>query len=136
MKITYHEATWKKVEVTLNTTDAKEEQVIEAVKKATCDSSVKNGNNIYPLLQIPDYNVIVVSDEEDKYAFMDTTGNDSILNFLFDEIYIKVSEGEETYWMTFRGKEYEVLKYLKQSNVKQNTLETVTNAINTTNANQ
>ena len=38
--------------------------------------------------------------------------------------------------MTFRGKEYEVLKYLKQSNVKQNTLETVTNAINTTNANQ
>ena len=99
-------------------------------------ASVKNGNNIYPLLQIPDYNVIVVSDEEDKYAFMDTTGNDSILNFLFDEIYIKVSEGEETYWMTFRGKEYEVLKYLKQSNVKQNTLETVTNAINTTNANQ
>lgn len=46
MKITYHEATWKKVEVTLNTTDAKEEQVIEAVKKATCDSSVKNGNKV------------------------------------------------------------------------------------------
>ena len=67
------------------------------------------------LLEIPDYNVIVVSDEYGKYAFMDINGNDSILNFLFDEIYIKVSEGQETYWMTYRGNEYEVLKYLKQS---------------------
>lgn len=79
-------------------------------------SSVKSGNNIYPLLQIPEYNVVVVSDEEGKYGFMDTTGNDAILNFLFDEMYIKVSEGEPSYWMTFRDKEYEILKYLKQSN--------------------
>ena len=73
----------------------------------------------------------MVSDEEGKYAFIDTTGNDAILNFLFDEIYIKVSEGEESYWMTFRGKEYEVLKYLKQSkdnNIKTNQVtENVTN---------
>ena len=78
-------------------------------------SSVKNGNNIYPLLEIPEYNVVVVSDEEGKYGLMDTTGNDEILNFLFDEMYIKVSEGEPSYWMTFREKEYEILKYLKQS---------------------
>ena len=31
-------------------------------------------------------------------------------------MYIKVSEGEPSYWMTFRDKEYEILKYLKQSN--------------------
>lgn len=78
-------------------------------------SSIKSANNIYPLLEIPEYNVVVVSDEDGKYAFMDTTGNDSILNFLFDEMYIKVSEGEPSYWMTFRGKEYEALRYLKQS---------------------
>ena len=78
-------------------------------------SSIKSANNIYPLLEIPEYNVVVVSDEDGKYAFMDTTGNDSILNFLFDEMYIKVSEGEPSYWMTFRGKEYEAIKYLKQS---------------------
>ena len=78
-------------------------------------SGVRSANNIYPLLEIPEYNVVAVSDEEGKYAFMDTTGNDSILNFLFDEMYIKVSEGEQSYWMTFRGKEYEILKYLKQS---------------------
>ena len=50
---------------------------------------------------------LFIKDKEGKYAFMDTTGNDSILNFLFDEMYIKVSEGEPSYWMTFRGKEYE-----------------------------
>lgn len=78
-------------------------------------ASVSSGNKTYPLLQIPDYNVIVVSDEYDKYAFMDTDGNDSILNFLFDGIYIKFSEGQASYWMTYRGQEYEVLKYLKQT---------------------
>lgn len=83
-------------------------------EKVGC-ASVRSSNNVYPLLEIPEYNVIVVSDEYGKYAFMDTNGNDSILNFLFDEIYIKVSEGKETYWMTYRGNEYEVLKYLKQT---------------------
>ena len=78
-------------------------------------TSASSGNRTYPLLQIPEYDVIVVSDEYGKYAFMDTTGNDSILNFLFDQIYIKFSEGEPSYWMTFRGNEYEVEKYLKQS---------------------
>ncbi len=93
---------------------------------------VKNGNNIYPLLQIPDYNVVVVSDEDGKYAFMDTTGNDSILNFLFDEIYIKVQEGKESYWMTFREQEYEVLNYLKQSNDKRNNGNQTNNTTNET----
>ena len=92
-------------------------------KKVTSDfkyknigcTNIKSGNNIYPLLQIPEYNVIVVSDELGKFAFVDTEGNDSILNFIFDQIYIKVSGGEENYYMTFRDKEYEVLKYLKQT---------------------
>ena len=59
-------------------------------KNIGCSSS-KSANNIYPLLEIPEYNVVVVSDEDGKYAFMDTTGNDSILNFLFDEMCITVS---------------------------------------------
>ncbi len=99
-------------------------------------ASANSGNKTYPLLQIPDYNVIVVSDEYDKYAFMDTDGNDSILNFLFDKIYIKFSEGQPSYWMTYRGQEYEVLKYLKQTkdsnktNQSGNTTNTVTNSVN------
>ena len=78
-------------------------------------TSTKSGNNVYPLLQIPDYNVIIVSDDDGKYAVMDTNGNDAIINFLFDQMYIKVSEGKENYYMTFRGNEYEILKYIKQA---------------------
>lgn len=71
------------------------------------------GNNTYSLLEIPDYNVIVVGDELGKYSFMDISGNDTILPFVFDEIYIKLSAGEASYWMTYNNQEYEVLQYLK-----------------------
>ena len=97
-------------------------------------SDVPNTNNIYPLLQIKDYNVIIVSGEDGKFGVMDITGNDQILNFLFDEIYIKVSEGNNDYYMTFNGKEYEVSKYLDQYvDAKNGTNKTTKNTTNTTN---
>ena len=37
-----------------------------------------------------------------------------MLPFVFDEIYLKISSGEISYNMTYNGKEYDVLKYLKQ----------------------
>lgn len=77
-------------------------------------NNIRSGSNIYPLLEIPDYNVIVVCDEYGKYSFMNINGDDTILPFVFDEVYIKISEGEMSYWMTYKGKEYEILKYLKQ----------------------
>lgn len=77
-------------------------------------SSIKSGNNVYPLLEIPEYDVIVVSDENGEYGFVDTEGNDAILKFLFDSIYIKVSEGKESYIMIFRDQEYDVLEYISK----------------------
>ena len=77
-------------------------------------TNIRSGNNIYPLLEIPDSNVIVVGDEYGQYSFMDITGDDTMLPFVFDEVYIRTSGGENSYWMTYRGNEYEVLNYLKQ----------------------
>lgn len=77
-------------------------------------SSMRNVNNVYPVLIIPDYNVVVVKDEYDKYGFMDTTGNDLLLQFVFDDVYIKISSGETYYCMTFNEKEYDVLKNLQK----------------------
>lgn len=74
-----------------------------------------NRNNVYSVLQIPDYNVIIVGDENGKYSFMNTKGEDTMLPFVFENIYLKISSGNVTYWMTYDGKEYEVLKYLKQA---------------------
>lgn len=73
-----------------------------------------SGNNLYPLLEITDDNVIVVEDEYGKYSFMDINGDDTILPFVFEEVYIKVSEGVPYYCMTYNEKEYDVLKYLQK----------------------
>ena len=79
-------------------------------------SKVKSGNNISGLLQIPERNVIVVGDSTGKYSFMSLNGDDSMLPFLFEYIYIKSSEGNNSYWMTYKDKDYNVLEFLKQNN--------------------
>lgn len=79
-------------------------------------SRVKSGNNIYGLVQIPERNVIVVGEGDDKYSFMNINGDDSMLPFLFEYIYIKSSEGNNTYWMTNKDIDYNVLDFLKQNN--------------------
>ena len=79
-------------------------------------SRVKSVNNVSGLLQIPERNVVVVGDNTGKYSFMNINGDDSMLPFLFEYIYIKSSEGKNTYWMTYKDKDYDVLEILKQSN--------------------
>lgn len=79
-------------------------------------TSIPKGNNIYSLLEIPDEKVIIVGDNYKKYSFMDLNGNDSMLPFVFDSIYIKITNGETKYYMTYNDKKYEVKKYLKKSN--------------------
>ena len=80
--------------------------------------NVKNGNNVHPVLQIKDLNIIAVCDKTNKYGFMDINGRDSIVPFLLNYIYIKTSAGEDSYWMSYKYNEEErevnVLDYLKQ----------------------
>ena len=44
---------------------------------------------------------------------MNLDGDDTMLPFLFQYIYIKSSEGNNTYWMTYNNKDYNVLEHLK-----------------------
>ncbi len=77
-------------------------------------SKVNSANNTYGLLQLVNNDVVVVGDELGKYWFMDSSGKDDILPHVFDQIYIKTSDGKESYQMTYNGKDYDVLKYIKQ----------------------
>lgn len=81
-------------------------------------SKIKSGNGIFALLQIPEANVVVVEDQSNKYGFMDITGNDDIVPFVLDQIYIKTSNGVDSYWMSYKvrdeEKERNVLDYIKQ----------------------
>lgn len=94
--------------------NTKGEQITDGFKYTNIGcTSIRTENNVYGLLQIPEKKVIVVGNSNKKYSFMDTSGNDSILPFVFDAIYIRMSSGNTSYYMTSKDKEYEVLKYLK-----------------------
>ena len=77
---------------------------------------IKTGNNIYSVVQIPEAKVLIVCDQSKKYGFMDLNGNDNIVAFVLDRIYIKTSEGKDSYWMSIisNGEEIErnVFDYL------------------------
>lgn len=79
-------------------------------------SSLPKENNVFSLLEIPSEKVIIVGDNYKKYSFMDLHGNDSMLPFVFDSIYIKITSGETKYYMIYNDKKYDVQKQLKQSN--------------------
>lgn len=76
--------------------------------------SIESSSNLYPVVEIPDCNVVVVEDEKGKFSFLDTSGNDTMLPFAFDRVYIRFYNGKRTYGMTFKGKEYQVTKFLNQ----------------------
>ena len=76
-------------------------------------TNIPKGNNIYSLLEVPDKKVLIVGDSYKKYSFMDLKGKDSMLPFVFDSIYIKITNGETKYYMVSDNKRYEVDKYLK-----------------------
>ena len=77
-------------------------------------NKTKTGNNVYGLLQLAEYDVVVVGDELGKYWFMESDGNDNLLPHVLEQIYTKVTEGKVNYYMTVNDKDYEVIKYLKQ----------------------
>ena len=51
----------------------------------------------YNLLEVPEYSVIVVG-KNDKYTFMNTSGEE-VLACIFDEIYMKLSSGKNEYYL-------------------------------------
>lgn len=82
-------------------------------------SKVSNANNMYSILTIPDYNIVVVQSNK-KYSFIDTNGNDKVLpyGFIFDSVFIKIENGQEYYKMVYNGKDWDVIEYLQKAGAK------------------
>ena len=76
---------------------------------------VSGSNTVFNLLEIPNYNIIIVGINR-KYAFMDINGNDGVLpyGFVFDQIFMKISAGKTSYWMTYNKKDWDVIEYLNR----------------------
>lgn len=83
---------------------------------------IGNSNNVYSLLEVTNYDVIVVG-QKDKYTFMDSSGDDTMLPLVFDKIYMEISSGQISYVMTINDKKYDVLKNLVKQGINEKTNE-------------
>lgn len=79
-----------------------------------------NGNNTYGLLILPEYELIVVQKNR-KYAFIDEDGNEDIVPFVFDKMYLRISSGEKKYYMTTSEGSYNIMQSLEKNNIKKKT---------------
>ena len=77
----------------------------------------ENGNSIYGLLVLEDYNFVVVK-YNNKYSFITEDGKDDILPFKFDTMYIKVWGGQTKYYMKSDEKQYNILRTLESMEIK------------------
>lgn len=73
----------------------------------------EEGNNIYGLLVIPDYKLVVVQKEK-KYSVINEEGKANILPFYFDRMYIKIEGGQLKYCMQVNKDEYSISKTLEK----------------------
>lgn len=73
--------------------------------------------NTYNVIQIPEYELIVVNTENQKYNLITTDGRE-----LFDDeielVYKTVSSGKEYYYVVSNEKTIELISYLKQNGIK------------------
>lgn len=93
--------------------DTKGKMISDGFKYTTIGcSNISKANNKYELLAIPDCDVVVIGDEYDKYSFMDSSGKDTMLPFVFDEMYMKNTTGQISYCMKYNDKEYDAVKNL------------------------
>lgn len=94
-------------------------KAITNLKYDTIGCKTTNTNNAYSLLAIPSYDVIVVG-QNNKYTFMDVSGNDKILtqNIIFDQIYMQYSSGNSLYIMRYENRTFDAIEQFKRIGLK------------------
>ena len=73
-------------------------------------------SNVYNLLVVPGYNVIVAGKEK-KFTLIDTTGTE-LFNSIVDKMYMKISNGEKSFVMETSGQTLDIIEYLKKKGLK------------------
>lgn len=77
---------------------------------------MNNQDNIYSLLEIPNYNVLVVG-QNDKYTVISGNGEE-IFPIVLDELYIKRIAGNKEYSMNLNQKSYNIIEYLEKMGIE------------------
>ena len=91
-----------------------------------------NNKDVYNLLIIPDYNVLVACKDR-KYTLLNSSGRE-IFAIIADDIYMEINGGRKYYYISVNDQTYNAEEYLDSVGItKQNTNITNTNSSNTTN---
>lgn len=73
--------------------------------------------NTYGVLQIQDYNLIVVRQGE-KYDLITADGNGLFKNFILDSVYMLVTSGKTNYYISYGEQQIELLGFLEENGIK------------------
>ena len=81
-----------------------------------CPEGKNNLTRTYGVLKIREYDLIVGKKDE-KYNLIDKEGKVLFEDFIFDSVYITVSEGKSIYKISIDGKEQELLEFLQEKGI-------------------
>lgn len=98
--------------------------------------TASNNKNAFNLLEIPDYNVLVVC-KDNKYTLVNSSGQE-LFATVADDIYMTISGGEKNYYISVNDNQIDAEKYLDDmgvsaKNTNSNTNTNNSNSTNTTN---
>ena len=68
----------------------------------------------YGVLQIPEYNIIL-GEKSKKYNLITAEGKGS--NFIFDSVYISISEGKDKYYAVINGETKDLITFLQENGI-------------------
>ena len=76
----------------------------------------KTNKDIYSLLLIPEYNVLVANKNQ-KYILIDETGQELFKGVSFDDVYMTITAEKISYKLNYNDKTYDIIKQLEKQNV-------------------
>lgn len=77
---------------------------------------VKN-NNVYSVLQIPEYNLLVARQGE-KYDLITLEGKSLFKDAVLNEVYISVTSGKTNYYISYGEQKIELFSFLEENGIK------------------
>ncbi|MCI8655767.1 MAG: hypothetical protein HFJ48_07950 [Clostridia bacterium] len=73
--------------------------------------------NTYNIIQIPEYELLVVSSQNGKYDLIKSDGT-NLFGFVLDSVYKTINSGRSYYYMVVNGTTIELGTYLEQNGIK------------------
>ena len=89
---------------------------ISELKYTQIGCTGNSSSNVYNLLDIPEYRVLVVGKDK-KFTLINDKGEEQF-NTIIDKMYIKVTNGKKSYNMEFNNTVHDIIEFLNKKGLK------------------